>query len=53
MTGREPKRNHILLTVSVLLTQSTDTLPQRFEEFSFVYHAEVCTVARAETPRAD
>jgi len=53
MTSREPKRNHILLAVSVFLAPSTDTLPQRFEKLLFVYHTGVCTVALAETPRAD
>jgi hypothetical protein len=41
------------LTVSALFAQSADALPQRFEELLLVGHALVCTVARAETPRAD
>jgi hypothetical protein len=36
-----------------LLAQPSDALPQRFEEPGLVDHALVCTVARAETPRAD
>jgi hypothetical protein len=53
MPGGKSKRNHVFLAVPVLLSQFTDTLTQRFEELLFVYHASACTVARAETPRAD
>ena len=53
VSSRKTERDHVLLTVTVLLAQSTDALPQRFEKLLFVYHAAVCTVARAETPRAD
>ena len=53
MACGKTERNHILLTVTVLPAQSTDALPQGFKKLLFVYHAGVCTVARAETPRAD
>ena len=53
MTGRKTERDHILLAVSGLLAQSSDALTHCLEKLCLVYHTSACTVARAETPRAD
>jgi hypothetical protein len=45
--------NHVFLAVFALLTEPLDSAAKRLEEFGVIYHTEFCTVARAETPRAD
>jgi hypothetical protein len=51
--GREAERDHILLAVALRLAGLPNPLPERLEEFLFIYHASGCRIPRAETPRAD
>jgi len=53
VTGRKAERNHVFLAVMTLLTEFFNSSAKTFEEFGLIYHAEICTVAGAETPRAD
>lgn len=53
MSRRKTERNHVLLREAALLSQATNSLPQRFEEYPLLRHAPSCSVPRAKTPRAD
>jgi hypothetical protein len=53
VTGREAKRNHIFLTVVIFYSKSSNSPPQCAKKFRLIYHAGVCKVSQAKTPRAD
>jgi len=53
VAGREAKRNHVLLAPSLLLAKLADLGAQSTEEFLLICHAPVCSIARADSPRAD
>ena len=53
VSGRETMRNHVLLTEPFALAQPSNPLPEPPEELPLIYHAEICSITRAEMPRAD
>ena len=52
VTGGEAEANHILLAVAALLAKLADSLAQGAEEFTLI-HTPVCSLLRADSPRAD
>ena len=53
MPSREAERNHVFLAVSVLFAKRAHFGTESAEEFLLIRHALVCSVVRAETPRAE
>jgi hypothetical protein len=53
MARRETKGNHVFLAVLLPSAQLPNALAECLEEFGVIYHAAICTGARAEVPRAD
>ena len=53
MARRKPKGNHVFLTVAVFFAKFANFGTEGAEEFLLIGHAMVCSVVRAETPRAD
>ena len=53
MSRGEAARDHVLLGVSMLLAEVTDSYAQGAEEFVLIRHALGCRVLRADSPRAE